>query len=405
MDVDVLIVGLGPAGASVLYNLSKGFYNGFSILAIDQRKTPGFPVQCAEFMPSPDEMSILMPDVIESRTLFHFEDQYISQNTNQITFITPNGKLISTPFKGYSLKRGLWNNDLIKSSIKGNVEVWNSTSAIKMEGNNVTLLLKGNQKVDVKAKIIVGGDGVNSRIAQWSGLNETRTSYNFAIVKQHLMTNILDESYNPENILMIFGEKYAPGAYGWVIPKSKNTANVGTGVRVPMLRKDMNISKALDHLINFHPIVKKMLTGAEISETIGGAVPVGLPFKKTVNPVVNSLLIGDACCQVVSSVGGGIPPSIVAGKIAARSISNYINNDEPLISYHQNWTNQMLSMFKKSFFIRNFFDQISEGRDSRVQWYMNRLTSKDIDNVVHCRIPWKLSLASTFVRPLNQIIK
>jgi len=405
MEVDVLIVGLGPAGASVLYNLSKGSHTDISVLAIDQRENPGFPVQCAEFMPSPDEMNILMPDVSDSRTIFRFEDKYISQNTNQITFITPNGKWISTPFEGHSLKRGLWNNDLIKSSTKENIEVWNSTSAIKMKGQKVTLSFKKNQQIDVKAKIVVGADGVNSRIAQWSGLNETRTSYNFAIVKQHHMTNILDESYDPTNILMVFGEKYAPGAYGWVIPKGKHTANVGTGVRVPMLKKGMTISKALDQLLNSHPTIRKMLEGAKISETIGGAVPVGLPFKKTVNPVVNSLLIGDACCQVVSSVGGGIPPSIVAGKLAARSITNHIYNDEPLINYHRNWETQMLSMFKKAFFRRNFFDRISVGRDSRIQWYMNHLTSKDIDNVVHCHIPWKLSLASRFVKPLNQIIK
>ena len=405
MKIDVLIVGLGPAGASVLYNLSKSSTSDISILAVDQRENPGFPVQCAEFMPSPNEMSILMPEVRDSKTLFHFEDQYISQNTDKITFITPNGKYISTPFEGCSLKRGLWNNDLVKRSKKENIEIWNYTSVIKMNGQNVTLLLKGNQQIKIKAKIIVGADGVNSRIARWSGLNETRASYNFAIVKQHLMTNILDKSYDPTNILMVFGEKYAPGAYGWVIPKSKHSANVGTGIRVPMLKKDMRISKALDPLINSHPIIKKMLNGAKISQTIGGAVPVGLPFKKTVNSNNNCILIGDACCQVVSSVGGGIPPSIVAGKIAASSIVDHISNDEPLMSYHQNWEAQMLSMFKKAFLIRNFFDKISVGKDSRVQWYMNHLGSKDIDNVVHCRIPWKLSLASIFVKPLNKIIK
>ena len=62
-------------------------------------------------------------------------------------------------------------------------------------------------------------------------------------------------------------------------------------------------------------------------------------------------------------------------------------------------------MFKNAYKLRRFYDAISTGEDSRVQWYMNRLKSGDIKKVVHCSVPWKLSLGLPFLAILNRIIK
>ena len=86
MKVDVLVVGLGPAGASTLKNLAEIAGENLSILGIDRRERPGFPVQCGEFMPSPKEMAILTPNVPEAHEFFTFDSKYISTRTNRISF-------------------------------------------------------------------------------------------------------------------------------------------------------------------------------------------------------------------------------------------------------------------------------------------------------------------------------
>ncbi|MHA1331287.1 MAG: geranylgeranyl reductase family protein [Candidatus Hodarchaeales archaeon] len=404
MDVDVLIVGLGPAGASVLHNLNEVLGSDHKVLAIDYREQVGYPVQCGEFMPSPSEMEILMKEVPNAKELFYFEDKYISQKTNRISFNSPNAKVIQTPFQGCTIHRGKWNSDLVNESKSKAVEIWTSSYALNQSDETVTILHK-DEKVEVKPKVIVGADGVSSKVAKWSGLDERRSSDHFAIVKQHFIANITSEKYDPTNIQMFFGEKYAPGAYAWVIPKSDHEANIGTGVRLPMLKKGMTVSSALNNLLKKHPVVSEIVKEARIVHTIGGAVPVGLPFKRTVSEERKVILIGDACCQVVSSVGGGIPPAIVAGQIAANVIKDYLMDEGKLSTYEQIWRSRMLKMFKRAYKIRRFFDHISTGRDSRIQWYMNRLKSQDIDDVVHCRIPWKLALASPFVDIVNFIIR
>ena len=48
INVDVLVVGLGPAGSSAA---GQAAARGLSVLAVDSRKQVGQPVQCAEFVP------------------------------------------------------------------------------------------------------------------------------------------------------------------------------------------------------------------------------------------------------------------------------------------------------------------------------------------------------------------
>ncbi|HRD77401.1 MAG TPA: NAD(P)-binding protein, partial [Hyphomicrobiaceae bacterium] len=46
---DILVVGLGPAGASAAREAAR---HGARVLGFDRRSRPGFPVQCAEFVPA-----------------------------------------------------------------------------------------------------------------------------------------------------------------------------------------------------------------------------------------------------------------------------------------------------------------------------------------------------------------
>lgn len=406
MEVDVLIVGLGPAGATTLSQLTKLAGEELRILAIDKRAKPGFPVQCGEFMPSPEEMAVLMPEVPNAEQFFTFEESFISTPTDRISFFSPNGKSIITLFEGYSIKRGEWNAQLVKTGVMNGAEVWISACAVGMHNGQVEILRnQNNPPIKVKAKVIVGADGVNSRIAAWTGMDEKRSPDNFTVCKEHVMTGIPSDHYDSTDIQMFFGEKYSPGAYAWIIPKGDHSANVGTGARLSMLKGNMTVSRALNNLIEEHPVASLALEGARIKETIGGTVPVGLPFQKTVDLEKKVLLLGDASCQVVSSVGGGIPTSMVAGTIAAQTISDHFKHNRSLANYETEWQKQMLSMFKRAYRIRRFFDKISTGKDSRIQWYMNRLSPKNISDVVHCLVPWKLQLAEPFVPLVNRYIK
>ena len=96
---------------------------------------------------------------------------------------------------------------------------------------------------------------------------------------------------------------------------------------------------------------------------------------------------------------------MVAGIIAANTITDYLHGKGTLDQYQIEWQKQMLSMFKSAYKLRRIFDIISTGEDSRLQWYMNRLRSGDIKKAVHCSVPWKLTLGFPFLGLVNRIIK
>jgi len=95
---------------------------------------------------------------------------------------------------------------------------------------------------------------------------------------------------------------------------------------------------------------------------------------------------------------------MVAGSIAATTITDFLDGTCSLAEYQTRWHNNILKVLIKAYKLRQFFDKISSGKDSRIQWYMNRLKSGDINKVVHCAIPWKVSLAYPFVRFVNWIV-
>ena len=49
-ECDVLVVGLGPAGARAATEAAR---TGRRVIALERKKTVGIPVQCAEFIPMP----------------------------------------------------------------------------------------------------------------------------------------------------------------------------------------------------------------------------------------------------------------------------------------------------------------------------------------------------------------
>ena len=48
-DIDVLVVGLGPAGARAAEAAAR---RGYRVVGLDRRRAAGWPVQCAEFVPA-----------------------------------------------------------------------------------------------------------------------------------------------------------------------------------------------------------------------------------------------------------------------------------------------------------------------------------------------------------------
>ena len=76
-NVDVLVVGSGPAG-SVAARYAAA--SGANVKIIERRPVVGVPVRCGEFMPSDGEILDMFPKLKDMESLFDIPDELIEQS-------------------------------------------------------------------------------------------------------------------------------------------------------------------------------------------------------------------------------------------------------------------------------------------------------------------------------------
>jgi digeranylgeranylglycerophospholipid reductase len=97
---------------------------------------------------------------------------------------------------------------------------------------------------EVRSKVVVGADGVESQVGRWGGINTTFKVRDIMSCAQYHMENvdILEETLD-----FYFGKRYSPSGYTWIFPKGERAANVGLGVQGSKL----NAKRPIDYLNEF----------------------------------------------------------------------------------------------------------------------------------------------------------
>ena len=307
MEVDVLIVGAGPAGSTTArYCAGKDL----DVLMIDRRAEIGYPVQCGEFLPSVKEVYSMFPRSIDLEELLDVPTSVVAGETNHIDLISPKKRTYRCEFTGRTLDRRAFDKHLVKLAVEAGARLETSTSFLSIKDGVAKTTLG-----DVKAKVIVGADGPNSKTARESGLKNPGRRYPAVSCQA-------EGDFEPI-VKMYFGS-IAPGGYAWVIPKREG-ANVGIGFN-PILLKD-----------NPSELLKRFASelGVTHGDVTMGFVPMSGPTSATVRG--KTVLVGDAAGHVMATNGGGIPIAMIAGRIAGRTIQDHLIRGAPLGDYEKRW--------------------------------------------------------------------
>ncbi|MCK5474443.1 MAG: NAD(P)/FAD-dependent oxidoreductase, partial [Candidatus Aenigmarchaeota archaeon] len=183
---------------------------------------------------------------------------------------------------------------------------------------------------EIKSKIVIAADGVESKIARMAGLDTKNRAQDIDSGFQYEMAGL--EFKNPHRIYLYFGTSIAPRGYIWIFPKGKTVANVGIGIAGDNKK---TAKEYLDEWIETQPNIKK----GSIIEVNSGGIPVGGLLKKMT--LDNFMVVGDAAHQVNPMHGGGIEEAIIAGEIAAQVAIKAINSgdtsDKTLQEYNGIW--------------------------------------------------------------------
>lgn len=189
--------------------------------------------------------------------------------------------------------------------------------------SNIVALEKNGERYEVAARVLVGADGVGSRVAKDLGLDENKEwIVGFEEVYRGLPLD------GEPRLHCFLDSELAPGYLAWITNDGEET-HIGVGG----YPSGFNLREALKIFKNrvgegFIDLENKMPV-----ETRGGRIPVGGVLRRIANR--HGLLIGDAAGAVSPLTAGGLDPALRLSAIAASIIRERLaaEDDSVLLRY------------------------------------------------------------------------
>lgn len=283
--IDVLVVGLGPAGSSAAAAAARG---GARVVAIDRKRVAGHPVQCAEFVPALIGQQV--PGLDAHR------QQAIRAMT---TFVEDEPPHLKEQFSGVMIDRRAFDAALVERATEAGAETWFGLTLRGIDADGTARLSDGSQ---LAARIIIGADGPHSAVGAAVGIENT------VLAETRQMTVPLLQPFEETDIFL---SRRLPGGYAWLFPKA-GVANLGLGGDPRWRHK---FKPLLDDL--HAQLVAQGRVGRDILGHTGGAIPSG----GMLEPVAaiggaHVLLAGDAAGLTNPITGAGILAAVVSGEMA-----------------------------------------------------------------------------------------
>jgi geranylgeranyl reductase family protein len=302
-DIDVLVVGLGPAGARAAAAAARA---GMSVRAIDRRARPGHPVQCAEFVPT-----MLDQELSGLASLTH---QKIG---SMLTFIEDGPADLRLDFPGRMIDRRAFDESLVCDARDAGASCEFGVGLAGIGPHGRARLNNGNT---VGARVVIGADGPRSAVGRAVGQS------NAALVETRQITV---EMTRPHDATDIFLSADIRGGYAWLFPKGPY-ANLGVGV-APCDRA--NLKPLLERL--HRRLFDEGRVGIEIVGHTGGAIPVGGMISPAARlGETQVLLAGDAAGLANPVTGAGIASAAISGALAGEAAAAFLaGEDDALAAY------------------------------------------------------------------------
>jgi digeranylgeranylglycerophospholipid reductase len=186
----------------------------------------------------------------------------------------------------------------------------------------VTYLANGREsgapeRIELRARMLVGADGARSRVAQVMELDRNERMLAGA---EWLVEGV--ELPDREAFYLLMDAELAPGYCAWLAPHDDIVA-FGVAGRQREFKPNESLRLAQDLFSDVADLSKM-----RIRQRKGGNIPVGGRLKRVYRDDTKgrALLLGDAAGLCGAATGGGIYPALISGKLAAQATAQELMN-------------------------------------------------------------------------------
>jgi geranylgeranyl reductase family protein len=292
---DVIIVGAGPAGALLAYLLA---IKDVSVLLIEKKNLPRYK-PCAGGL-TPRAMALIpfdISEVIEEecflvKAFVHGKPVFVVRRDYPVISMVMRSRLDHFLVKKAAHAGATVREGLIFKSLSGPV------GEINVETSGATF----------RCRLIVGADGVSSRVAGALGVR----------VRRHRMNALEGEIYYPDPAFLKnfqntahFDFGLVPQGYAWVFPKN---GHLSVGLLTAM-KKLKNMKPYFEAYLK----AKNLGDSAEVRSLKAHSIPYG-PDRSNVLATEKGLLVGDTTGFADPITGEGIFYALREAHVASKSI-------------------------------------------------------------------------------------
>lgn len=295
-DYDVIVAGLGPAGANAAYHLGCA---GIRTMAIEKKMLPrekicagGIPIKVADLLNF--DFSSAVEQEITSAAINFRRDKKVEVKRNYNL--------------GYVVNRSIFDHLLALRAQKAGVRILEGESLKKVSELGPKMIEVKTNRDTYRCQALIGADGARGSSARILGCEtgqatfiglEVHVSYEHSFIRNHV-----------NKLGFYFG--YLPAGYGWIFPRRED-ASVGIGIPMKHARQARNL---LADFLESLGLSRDLTYKAK-----GHALPAYSPFSRRPFCRRNILIAGDAASFIDPVTGEGIYYALLSGKEAALAIS------------------------------------------------------------------------------------
>jgi digeranylgeranylglycerophospholipid reductase len=344
----VLVVGAGPAGSTVAAQLAR---KGWSVQMVEEHARVGLPVQCAGLV-SQRVLDLAGPG------------DYLRTPVRGAAVFGPSLQSVSfraAEPRAFVIDRAGLDAHLADRAARAGVTIRCST---RFDGrapgpagtSEVRLTGPDGEKLAVRARLVIGADGVTSAVARSFRLRRP------VEILPAFEAEFARSPGDPEIVEVYLGRLLSPGLFGWWIPDGAGGARVGVAVDADGTSARLYFERLVAHL----------------ARRFGGPLPAptayiasGIPIGTVPHTVADGvLLVGDAAAQVKPLSGGGIFTGMRCALLAADAADRALRSGDltaaALRPYEQAWRGEFGEEFRRALYLRRVFQRLSDDDLDRV---------------------------------------
>ena len=359
-DVDVLVIGAGPAGAVAAWEAKRAAPE-LDVVVLERDPAVGTPVRCAEGVGDAGLREFASPEGAP----------WVARQITRVIFVAPDGAEVSVAERdvGWILDRTRFDAFLAAQAAAQGAAVLVGTEASGMaparDGRWDVRVRDARGEGVYRARVVIGADGVEAMAGRWAGLDTRVPARDMESCAQYVVQGI---DFDPDAIYLQFGDRIAPGGYAWVFPKGVGVANVGLGM-VALKGDGRSAREYLDGWI-----ARRYPQGARVGRTVGGVI-LHTTLRRTCAD--GMMVAGDAAHMINPLSGGGIVNAMKAGRLAGRTAAAAIRegdtSERRLAAYHKAWMTMLGEAHLKYYRIKRALDDLDDDFFNGLARTVNRI--------------------------------